>query len=118
MNELQIIILATAWRPADSGLIPSISTGFSTSSFPDHSSWYVGLEWDNPFITGNSLGVGDTGYDYTEDNNTLWELFYSMPVTDNITVTPAITYLSKPFPAQDSAGMNAVSGLIKTQFKF
>ena len=47
-----------------------------------------------------------------------WEFFYKFQVTDNISVTPAITYLSKPFPSQDSNGMNAMSGLIKTQFKF
>ena len=27
----------------------------------------------------------------------IWELFYKFQVTDNITITPAITYLSKPF---------------------
>ena len=47
-----------------------------------------------------------------------WELFYKFQVTDNISVTPAITYLFKPDPAQDEDGMSAFSGLIKTQFKF
>jgi carbohydrate-selective porin OprB len=28
-----------------------------------------------------------------------WEFFYKFQVTDNITVTPAIHYLSKPFAA-------------------
>ena len=38
---------------------------------------------------------------------------------DQVTsVTPAITYLAKPIAAQDSDGLNAMSALVKTQFKF
>ena len=59
-----------------------------------------------------------TDGDLNEEAGYAWEFFYKFQVTDNISVTPAITYLSKPFPAQDSDGLNAISGLIKTQFKF
>ena len=87
----------------------------------------MGLEWDDVFLEGNSFGmaVGQPTYivsvdhdDYKEDAGYAWEFFYKFQVTDNISVTPAIHYLSKPFPSQDSNGMNAFSGLIKTQFKF
>ena len=87
----------------------------------------MGLEWDDVFIEGNSLGlatgqptyvVSVDGDDFEEGAGYAWELFYKFQVTDNISVTPAIHYLSKPFPAQDEDGMNAFSGMIKTQFKF
>ena len=94
-------------------------------------SWYVGLEWSDVFVEGNSLGMAvgqptfisdiDTkkGYDDTvAGSGYAWEFFYKFQVTDNITVTPAGHCLSKPYAGQDSAGVNAMSGLIKTTFKF
>ena len=113
--------IAGAWKPADSGLMPSISTGYSVSNDSDDtddlSAWYVGVEWSDAFFAGNSLGtaIGVTpnsaSNDY--DTSTLWEIFYSMPVTDNITVTPAI------FTISDNGGTDDVfGGLVKTTFKF
>ena len=115
--------------------MPSISAGYggtwaefaANDSDAYVNSWYVGLEWDDVFIDGNSLGlaVGQPTYvveadskDVEEGAGYAWELFFKFQVTDNISVTPAITYLSKPNPAQDQDGMSAFSGLIKTQFKF
>ena len=63
------------------------------------------------------IAESDDG-DVNEEAGFAWELFYKFQVTDNISVTPAITYLSKPYPEQGSNGMSAFSGLIKTQFKF
>ena len=103
-------------------------TWFDGASVDGYSaSWYVGLEWDDVFLEGNSFGMAvgqPTFVAEVNDSNVkdgagyAWEFFYKFQVTDNISVTPAITYLSKPFPSQDSNGMNAMSGLIKTQFKF
>ena len=102
-------------------------------------SWYVGFEWDDAFIDGNSLGfaVGqptwvsktsgsDAAADSEDDAGYAFELFYKFQVTDNITVTPALTYLSKPFAngiahqsgAADLNEVSAFSGLVKTTFKF
>ena len=41
-------------------------------------------------------------------------------VTDNITVTPAIYYLSKPYGTLNYSdnGLSAFGGLVKTTFKF
>ena len=113
--------LAAAWKPADSGLMPSISTGWSTTEADSGSNsldaWYIGLEWSDAFIPGNSLGtaIGVTPNDGADnsDTSTLWEVFYSMPVTDNITVTPSI------FNISDNEGTDDVfGGLVKTTFKF
>ena len=47
------------------------------------------------------------------DTSSLWEVFYSMPVTDNITVTPAL------FGIADNGGTADVfGGIVKTTFKF
>jgi hypothetical protein len=125
--------LSAWWTPEESGWIPSISAGYggtwieSTVADAYTNSWYVGFEWDDAFLEGNSLGMafGQPTYVVSVDDDAFdrgagyaWEFFYKFQVTDNITVTPAIHYLSKPFPAQDSDGMNAMSGLIKTTFKF
>jgi len=115
--------LAAAWKPADSGLIPSISTGWSKAddadSTKDYSAWYVGLEWSDAFIAGNSLGaaMGVTPNSATDgDTSTMWEVFYSMPVTDNITVTPAIFGIADNKGATDD--VDQFGGLVKTTFKF
>ena len=129
------------WTPEESGWIPSISAGWGLTDIPNSNiagiesattqSWYVGLEWDDVFMDGNSFGMAvgqptfvtdlDTKGDVSDDVDGAgyaWEFFYKFQVTDNITVTPAIHYLSKPFAAQDSDGLNALSGLVKTTFKF
>ena len=57
--------------------------------------------------------------DSEDDPGYAFELFYKFQVTDNITVTPALTYLSKPYsnaPADNE--ISALSGLVKTTFKF
>ena len=113
--------VAAAWKPMDSGLIPSISTGYSATEDNDSTaeidSWYVGLEWSDVLIDGNSLGFayGETpNSTVDDDNSSLWELFYSVPVTDNITVTPAIFNISDDGPG----GVSQFGGVVKTTFKF
>ena len=79
----------------------------------DISSWYVGLEWTDVFIEGNSLGhaIGSIPNLPADDPSTMWELFYSMPVTDNITITPAL------FSIEDDANADQFGGIVKTTFK-
>ncbi len=140
------------WTPEESGWIPSISTGYGFNSITnddsdvfrsvDTQSWYVGLQWADAFLKGNTLGmaVGQptfvTGVDYRDDDddsnfvadgNYAWEWWYMFQVTDNISVTPAIYYLSRPYgdltdgtiggDDSDSTFSN-FGGLIKTTFKF
>jgi hypothetical protein len=143
------------WTPEESGWIPSISTGYGFNSITnedspvfrsvDTQSWYVGLQWADAFLKGNTLGmaVGQptfvTGLDYRDayrddsdfvaDGNYAWEWWYMFQVTDNISVTPAIYYLSRPYgdatdgmylgegERSDSTFSN-FGGLLKTTFKF
>ena len=111
---------AAAWKPADAGFIPSVSTGFSSTeiddSDADYSAWYVGLEWSDVFIEGNSFGggIGESPNSAAgDDTSTLWEVFYSMPITDNITITPALYGI-----ADDDGEDDVFGGIVKTTFTF
>ena len=117
--------LAAAWKPADSGLIPSISTGFSafnptTKGKKDVDGWYVGFEWSDVFVEGNSFGyaIGSAPNTGEADENVIWEMYYSVPVTDNITVTPAIFGIDAESPRAGAADPEGFGGLVKTTFKF
>ncbi len=146
------------WTPENAGWIPSISTGWglnSTSGSKDTTllgydfdsattqSWYVGLQWADVFLKGNSAGmaVGQQGFVTSlglGSNNTFsnrqasdaeealvrdgqyaWEWWYMFQVTDNISVTPAIFYLSRPLgTVTQGVTYNQFGGLVKTTFKF
>jgi hypothetical protein len=127
------------WQPSKSGFVPSISAGWGITGFTDGyevlsstrnaQSWMVGLQWDDVFVKGNSAGMavgqqpfttstfnGDTPY----DGNYAWEWWYNFQVTDNISVTPALFYLSRPAGQNTPQGetFNAFGGVIQVGFKF
>jgi hypothetical protein len=92
-------------------------------------SWSVGLQWNDVFIKGNQAGmaVGQPVFatslrngQTAQDGNYAWEWWYKFQVTDNISVTPALFYLSKPNGQYTTIGQssNVFGGLIQTQFKF
>jgi len=138
--------LSAYWSPKQSGFIPSISTGWGYSSLAGAKgtvdaftgaqvtaaqNWYVGLQWADAFLKGNTLGmaVGQPTFATSQfkgkpnDGNYAWEWWYKFQVTDNISVTPAIYYLSAPLGAQGRAvagtdALNNFGGLVKTTFKF
>jgi len=102
-------------------------------------SWTVGLQWADAFVKGNAAGmaVGQTPFVTSlptgagrrpNDGNYAWEWWYKFQVTDNISVTPALYYLSqtagwlgKSNPLSGGTGglsTNNFGGVIKTTFKF
>ena len=154
--------LSAYWSPSEASWFPSISTGWGINTtdidndldlFADSAtsqSWYVGLQWADVFLKGNSAGmaVGQstfvTGIDFDDDYdgdewvgdaNYAWEWWYKFQVTDNISVTPALFYLSRP-QGQRTMALNGgfgpdgepvgdkdntfsnFGGLVKTTFKF
>ena len=137
--------LSGYWQPEESGWIPSISLGWgiNTTSWKDQSkvedwmvsqsqSWMVGLQWTDVFLQGNSAGmaVGQAtfatelkGGDTPRDGNYVWEWWYNFQVTDNISVTPALFYLSRPLgmvtgTKGSDAQFNQFGGLVRTTFSF
>jgi hypothetical protein len=139
-----------AWQPQKGGsLIPSISAGYgfstinqadfvsepsygSRNNITQTQSWTVGLQWKDAFAKGNALGmaVGQPTFVTSLDNNAefsgpndgnyVWEWWYRFQVTDNISITPALFYLSRPNGQYTANGEtnNVFGGLIQTQFKF
>jgi len=149
------------WTPdnifgAEGGFIPSVSWGWGYNRHEDEDdsnatyesattqSWYVGLEWDDAFVEGNTFGmaigqptfVTDIDHDAAEawdstdevsDGNYAMEWWYAVQVSDNITVTPAIFYLTRPFGHETDTSNTAgdsentfsnLGALVKTTFKF
>lgn len=140
------------WQPKDSGWIPSLSLGYEVSWFngsDDRSpaslngtrsqsqSWMAGLEWDDAFMDDNALGFGIGGAQWVtavkgggtpNDGNMVMELWYKFQVSDNISVTPALFYLSRPFgeltgtsARYGGAGTNSfgtLGYLVKSTFRF
>ncbi|MCT0224641.1 iron uptake porin [Synechococcus sp. CS-1328] len=136
--------VTAAWQPIDSGWVPSISAGWGYNSLTQagssegfdaannidaSQSWSVGLEWADVFAKGNALGmaVGQPVFatslrdgNTPQDGNYVWEWWYKFQVTDNISVTPAIFYLSRPDGQFTTSGEtnHVFGGLVQTQFKF
>ncbi len=144
------------WAPEETGWFPSISAGWGLNDVNENDdtdlidnatsqSWYIGLQWEDAFIEGNVLGaavgqptfVTDVDYDddvdasdFVADGNYAFEFWYKFQVTDNISVTPAVYYLSRPLgdltdggaPAfggdRDDDSFSNFGGLVRTTFKF
>jgi hypothetical protein len=128
------------WQPAQSGWIPSISAGWGFNSTVysatvaagtplTSQSWSVGLQWLDALAPGNAAGmaVGQAPFATSlsggltpNDANWMWEWWYSFQVTDTISITPALFYLSRPLGQETPAGQsfNQLGALIKTQFSF
>ncbi|WP_115018701.1 iron uptake porin [Synechococcus sp. UW140] len=149
--------LSAWWSPLKSAWYPSISAGWGYSKMNSegiykelatsavYQSWSIGLEWDDAFLIGNTLGmaVGQptfvTSWDntsksgnrytnngnYINDGNYAWEGWYKFQISDYISVTPAIYYLSRPLGAVTNAKLNTGDGafnnfgaILKSTFKF
>jgi len=114
------------WQPEQSGAIPSISAGYGwntvsnvgNSANTNSDSWFVGTQWSDVFVKGNSAGVAvgqaPTGEDL--EKATMLEVFYKYQVSDNISITPAIFYASDNQRLADNA--SKWGGVIQTKFTF
>jgi hypothetical protein len=116
------------WQPKTSGIIPSVSGayGWNTVSGPatpnaatNNQTWFAGLQWSDVFAKGNNAGVA-----YGQPGNAsgigekaqLLEIFYKYKVSDNISITPALLYVTN-----NQAFKNASDnwgGVIQTKFTF
>ncbi|MCP9935337.1 carbohydrate porin [Cyanobium sp. Candia 9D4] len=149
--------LAGYWQPRTSGWLPSISAGwgrdtFRFGSFPvaglsgvRSRSWYTGLIWSDVLGVGNSLGfaVGSPAHvsaiqtparGNLDDRGLAMELFYQIQISDDLSVTPAVFWLSRPrgaltgsatlseallFPAASGeASLSVWAALVRTTLRF
>ena len=117
---------------------------YSTDSWAKTQSWMVGLQWNDalakgnkagmavgqaPFVTNNGGGsvAAVTGTNTPMDSNYMWEWWYEYQVSDNISIKPALYYISNldgqygkyntstgAYNAKD----NVFGGLVMTTFRF
>ncbi|MEB3349518.1 MAG: carbohydrate porin, partial [Cyanobacteriota bacterium] len=132
--------LSAYWQPLRSGWLPSVSLGWGinattySSAQPKGSvrqsqSWMVGLQWTDVLAKGNDFGMAVaqpvfatrlSGNRTADDGNYVLEWWYKWQVTDAISVTPALIYLSRPLGQVTPVGdtFRQFGGLVKTTFKF
>jgi hypothetical protein len=141
--------LTGAWQPKKSGgIVPSVNLGWGYSALAQSNltnsaapgvnelanigaaqSWTLALQWADAFAKGNSAGmaVGQPQFATSlrngrtpQDGNFAWEWWYKFKVSDNISITPAIFYLSRPYGQWTQPGQsnNVFGGLVQTQFRF
>ncbi|MCS5698696.1 iron uptake porin [Cyanobium sp. FGCU-52] len=143
--------LSGYWQPASSGWIPSISAGWGINTGTGNAllpglsgvqtqSWFVGLQWDDMLIRGNTLGmaVGQPTFvtrlpgrltlpdglrvgPGANDGSYVWEAWYRLQISDQISVTPAVFYLSAPLgqlQKGEGRSFTNLGALIKTSFRF
>jgi hypothetical protein len=139
-NNTNSVGLSAYFSPLSASWFPSISAGWGINTYVGNAdpeqlvsvdgdasqSWYLGFQWGDFLLKGNTFGfafgqptfVTSSG---ANEGNYAWEWWYKMQVTDNISVTPALYYLSAPLGGlQKEAGQsfNSFGGLVKTTFKF
>ena len=80
------------------------------------------------FVTAVDYDDDVDASDFVADGNYAFELWYKFQVTDNISVTPAVFYLSRPYGeltdvtigniGSDDDTFSNFGGLVRTTFKF
>jgi len=126
-QESNGVAINAYWQPSESGFVPSISAGYGYNAVSgdgpvtgatDSDSWFVGLQWSDVFAQGNAAGiaVGQPGNsDFIGDDATMLEIFYKYQVSDNISITPALFYVSNDARYQ---GDSSWGGVVQTKFTF
>ena len=116
------------YSPEENGF-PSISAGFETASSEipalstndtDSNTWFIGLQWDE--FGNGTLGAAvgtkqhtvDSDSSSVQDEELMYEVFYSYDVNDAITITP-IFYIQTQSEAntEDETGV-----IVKSSFSF
>lgn len=138
-GHLHAFALSGYWLPSQASWLPSISLGWGynqynynqsvpTGSLKTSQSWYVGVQWENAFSQANALGfavgqpvfaTGLSGGATPNDGNYAFELWYKIQATDQISLTPAIFYLSRPEGQDTPSGksFHNLGAILKTTFK-
>lgn len=124
--------LSAYWQPKTSGIIPSVSAGYgwntvsrnalnqtTPSGATDSQTWYAGLQWSDVFAKGNGAGfaIGQPGNaEGLSKDALMWEAFYKYRVSDHITITPAVFYVSNNQAFQNAS--DNWGGILQTKFTF
>jgi hypothetical protein len=154
---VQSLGLAAYWQPARSGWLPSISVGWGFNRINpgegvhgfdrlSSQSWSLGLQWQDALIRGNVVGLAvgqptfvtgcgnscerllGPGQASPRDGSFVWEGWTMLQVSDAISVTPGVFYLSNPYGqinsvlaqqgGQNRASFRNLGVVLKTTFRF
>ena len=129
--------LAGSWQPEQSGWLPSISAGWGINrsdtkrpgDVATSQSWTVALGWSDVLLDGNAAGMAvgqpvfateQRGAASPADGQIIWEWWYRAQLSDSISLTPAVFYLSRPMGQATPSGSSfrQLGGLLKTTLQF
>lgn len=149
--------LSGYWQPLKGGWLPALNLGWGLNSINPGSgvrgfdrltsqSWTVGLQWKDALIKGNTAGMAfgqptfltacgnscslllGPGQASPRDGLFGWEWWYKFQLSDAISVTPALFYLSNPYgqinkvlglqAGISGASFNNLGVLVKTTLRF
>ena len=118
LQDTTFIGLNGYWTPAETGIVPSISYGYESGDVEGAgengtTQWFVGLQWDEvgEGVLGAAIGSNGAITEGT-DELTMYEAFYSYPLNDGMTITPAV------FNKETSRDVYTQGFMVKTSFEF
>jgi hypothetical protein len=122
------------WQPKKSGIVPSISGAYGWTDVSKNAlgrttptgatnsqTWMAGLQWSDVFAKGNAAGfaIGAPGNAASLSDSQkaiMWETFYRYKVSDNISITPSVFYVSNNQGLKNAS--DNYGGVIQTTFRF
>ena len=118
-NETSYYGFNAYWTPETTGAIPSISYGYeigrvANTPTSDTTQWFLGVQWDEvgAGTLGAAFGTAGAITDGAEELQ-MYEVFYSYPLNDGMTITPAIFVKETAGVADSETGY-----VVKTSFSF
>jgi len=121
------------------GALGAPGTGNGVGNIAATQSWTVALQWKDAFTKGNTAGmaVGQPSFVTAlrngrtpQDGNYAWEWWYKFKMSDQISLTPTLFFLSNPSSAGvatnttgtnatgQATGANQFGAFVAAQFKF
>ena len=120
VEEEDTYVAFNAYYTPDVEGFPSISVGYevgddgSLAEDEDITSFFVGLQWDEMGPGSLGMAMGHSNTTENVDEEYMYEVYYSYPVNDSMTITPVI-YVQET----NTAGQDDATGLlVKTSFSF
>ena len=120
VEEEDTYIAFNAYYTPDVEGFPSVSVGYevgddgSLAEDEDITSFFVGLQWDEMGPGSLGMAMGHSNTTENTDEEYMYEVYYSYPVNDSMTITPVI-YVQET----NTAGQDDATGLlVKTSFSF
>ena len=117
-NEDSYLALNAYYTPE--GNLPSVSIGYeigddgSKTSLEEITSFFLGLQWDEVGPGSAGLAMGHSGTVEGDEEEYMYEAYYSYPVNDGMTITPVVYIKESATSGQD----DATGVMVKTSFSF